>query len=168
MRCWTIEQIKARIRSAVPGARVEIVPNDSPVRAAFAAGRQRARARRREVSCATIPSCGSITLQRHRRRLARAVIKTKIKVKKVVDGVEKEVEETTETKRPGYLEVVYHLYSMALKHGPLILRLRTGNRTDQNHVPSLTPSGAAANSRNARSTISTASSSTAIRTCAAS
>ena len=41
--------------------------------------------------------------------------------------------------RPGYLEAVYHLYSMELKHGPLVLRLRTENRTDKAHLPSLTP-----------------------------
>jgi NADH-quinone oxidoreductase subunit C len=63
----------------------------------------------------------------------------KFKVKKVVDGVEKEVEEVKKTPRPGYLEAVYHLYSMAMKQGPVIIRLRTGNRTDQNHLPSLTP-----------------------------
>jgi len=68
-----------------------------------------------------------------------AVLKGKRKVKRLVDGVEKEFEETVETPRPGYLEVVYHLYSMALKHGPVILRLRTGNRSDQVHLPSLTP-----------------------------
>jgi NADH-quinone oxidoreductase subunit C len=63
----------------------------------------------------------------------------KIKVKQVVDGVEKEVEEVKKTMRRGYLEVVYHLYSMELKHGPIVLRLRTANRTDQTHLPSLTP-----------------------------
>ena len=36
-------------------------------------------------------------------------LKEKIKKKTVVDGVEKEVEETIEKKRPGFLEVVYHL-----------------------------------------------------------
>src|SRR5205807_10032710 len=41
-------------------------------------------------------------------------------------------------KKPVYLEVVYHLYSMALKHGPLVLRQRTGNRNDDVHVASLT------------------------------
>lgn len=41
--------------------------------------------------------------------------------------------------KPGYLEAVYHLYSMALGHGPLIIRLRTENRTDKVTVPSLTP-----------------------------
>src|SRR5262245_9698650 len=68
-----------------------------------------------------------------------AEITEKVKVKKVVDGVEKEVDEVKKTKRPGCLEVVYHLYSMALKHGPVILRQRTQNRIDQTHVTSLTP-----------------------------
>lgn len=67
------------------------------------------------------------------------VTQTKVKKKTVVDGVEKEVEETVETRRPAYLEVVYHLYSIAKKHGPVILRLRTENRADKTSVPSLTP-----------------------------
>jgi NADH-quinone oxidoreductase subunit C len=67
------------------------------------------------------------------------VLKEKVKTKKVVDAVEKETEEIVEKKRPGYLEAVYHLYSMELKHGPVIIRMRTGNRTDQVHLPSLTP-----------------------------
>ncbi len=68
-----------------------------------------------------------------------SVIKESTKIKQILDGVEREIEQTTEKKRPGYLEVVYHLFSMELKHGPVILRLRTANRGDQNHVPSLTP-----------------------------
>jgi NADH-quinone oxidoreductase subunit C len=40
---------------------------------------------------------------------------------------------------PGYLEAVYFLYSMAQKSGPVILRLRTANRTDAVTLPSLTP-----------------------------
>jgi len=67
------------------------------------------------------------------------VLKNKTKVKKIVDGVEKEVEEISETKRAGFLETVYHLYSMTLKHGPLVIRLRTENRADKVHLPSLTP-----------------------------
>lgn len=63
----------------------------------------------------------------------------KTKVKQVVDGVEKEVEEAKKTKRPGYLEAVYHLYSISKKHGPLVLRQRTPNRSDQVTVASLTP-----------------------------
>jgi NADH-quinone oxidoreductase subunit C len=68
-----------------------------------------------------------------------AELSEKIKVRQLVDGVEKEVEEVKKTVRPGYLEAVYHLYSMEKKHGPLIIRLRTADRTDQAHLPSLTP-----------------------------
>ena len=52
-----------------------------------------------------------------------------------------EIEDVEETRKPSsrYLEVVYHLYSMELKHGPLVLRLRTANRADQVELPSLTP-----------------------------
>lgn len=57
----------------------------------------------------------------------------------VVDGEEKEVVEKVPRTIPGYLETVYHLYSMELKHGPLVLRMRTGNRSDQVTMPSLTP-----------------------------
>jgi NADH-quinone oxidoreductase subunit C len=64
-------------------------------------------------------------------------------VTKAVDGVEQQVEETvSETRKrvePGFLEVVYHLYSVEKKHGPVILRMRTANRTDQVGLPSLTP-----------------------------
>jgi NADH-quinone oxidoreductase subunit C len=67
------------------------------------------------------------------------VFKESAKVKQVIDGVEREIEQVTEKKRPGYLEVVYHLYSMELKHGPVILRLRTEDRAEKAHVPSLTP-----------------------------
>ena len=67
----------------------------------------------------------------------------KVKVKKVVEGpegpAEQEVEETRKTLVPGYLEAVYHLFSIEKKHGPVILRLRTRDRADGNHVPSLTP-----------------------------
>ena len=30
------------------------------------------------------------------------------------------------------LLAVYHLYSMALKHGPVVIRMRTENREDRN------------------------------------
>src|SRR5204862_4994639 len=68
-----------------------------------------------------------------------SVTKEKVKVKKVVDGAEKEVEETVEKRRPGYLEAVYHLYSMELKNGPMVIRLRTEDRGEKVHLPSLTP-----------------------------
>src|SRR5205823_122042 len=45
--------------------------------------------------------------------LERTAKKT-VKVKKMIDGVEKDVDEATEEKIPGYLEAVYHLYSITL------------------------------------------------------
>ncbi|MBL9169685.1 MAG: NADH-quinone oxidoreductase subunit C [Verrucomicrobiales bacterium] len=134
-----LDQLKARIEGAVPGAKLELVPNDAPC----------------NQPSLLVDPLHAVAIARHLKeapglRLDFAsnvtgidwpdrVDKTKVKVKKVVDGVEKEVEETIETKKAGYLEVVYHLYSMELRHGPVILRLRTKNRADGVHLPSLTP-----------------------------
>jgi len=38
-----------------------------------------------------------------------------------------------------HLEAVYHLFSIARKHGPITLRTRTGDRDQDAKVPSLTP-----------------------------
>lgn len=40
---------------------------------------------------------------------------------------------------PEHLEAVYHLFSITKKHGPITLKLRTGNRAEDVAVPSLTP-----------------------------
>lgn len=61
----------------------------------------------------------------------------KVRVKREYQGEEIEVEESVERRVPGYLEVVYHLYSVARGTEPLVLRVRTGNRTDRVEVPSL-------------------------------
>jgi NADH-quinone oxidoreductase subunit C len=134
-----LEQIARRIQDVVPGVRVEIMPNDTPAaQPSFVISSEHALAAARflkEDPQLQFDYASNVTGV----DWLDAVIKTKRKVKKVVDGAEKEVEETVETKRPGYLEVVYHLYSMRLKHGPVVIRQRTGNRSDQNHVTSLTP-----------------------------
>jgi NADH-quinone oxidoreductase subunit C len=134
----TLEAIKARVESAIPGAQVQILANDSPsgqrsLVAEPAHGLQVARFLR-EDAVLRLDYASNVTGV----DWLDAVLKEKVKVKKVVDGVEKEVEETTEKKRAGYLEAVYHLYSMELKHGPVIIRMRTANRTET-HLPSLTP-----------------------------
>jgi NADH-quinone oxidoreductase subunit C len=67
------------------------------------------------------------------------VVKTRVKVKQLVEGVETEVEEEHPETIPGFLEAVYHLYSMAKKHGPVVLRVRTADRAGQASLPSLTP-----------------------------
>ena len=63
-------------------------------------------------------------------------------VTRTVDEVEQTVEETVEETRkhlePGCLEAVYHLYSVAKKYGPVVIRMRTVNRSYQVELPSLT------------------------------
>jgi len=64
-------------------------------------------------------------------------------VTKTVDGVETTAEETVEETQkhvvPGCLEAVYHLFSVARGHGPVVIRMKTANRTDGVQLPSLTP-----------------------------
>ncbi|NUN92333.1 MAG: NADH-quinone oxidoreductase subunit C [Verrucomicrobiae bacterium] len=43
-----------------------------------------------------------------------------------------------ERERPGYLEVVYHFYSVSAKQGPIVLRCRTDGRATP-ILPSITP-----------------------------
>lgn len=135
----TLEQIKSRVTHAMPGARLETIPNDSP-------SGQRSLLMDNEHALAIakffrddpelrLDYCSNVTGV----DWPEAELIEKIKVKKIVDGVEKEVEEVKKTLRPACLEAVYHLYSMEKKHGPVIIRMRTENRTDRNHLPSLTP-----------------------------
>jgi len=134
-----LDQIKSRGEAAVPGARLEIISNDSP-----SAQRSLLLDNEHAVAVAQflrddpefrLDYCSNVTGV----DWLEAEISEKVKVRKLVDGVEKEVEEVKKTKRPGHLEAVYHLYSMELKHGPIVIRLRTENRTDKTHLPSLTP-----------------------------
>ena len=135
----SIDQLKARIESAVPGAKLEILPNDSPAaQPSLIVDRDSALAVAlflRDDPELKLDYASNVTGV----DWLDLVTKEKVKAKKIVDGVEKEAEETIEKKRAGYLEVVYHIFSMALKHGPVIIRIRTGNRTDDVTVPSLTP-----------------------------
>jgi NADH-quinone oxidoreductase subunit C len=138
----SIEAIQARIQAAVPGARVELLSNGSPsAEHSLVVDREHGRAVAeflRDDPELQLDYCSNATGVDWPER----VLTEKIKVKQVVDGVdgvEKEVEETKETRTPAYLEAVYHLYSMAKKHGPVILRLRTGDRADDVTLPSLTP-----------------------------
>lgn len=133
-----LPQLKEQIEQAVPGARLEIVPNDLGRQPSLIVNREALNAVAlflRDDPALRFDYASNVTGV----DWPETIAKEKVKVKKLVDGVEKEVEETIETKRGGYLEAVYHLYSMALKHGPVILRVRTGNRAEDVTVPSLTP-----------------------------
>ena len=135
----TLEQIKARIEKSVPLTKLDILPNECPAgerSLLVEAGRALDVAKfLRDDAQLKLNYCSNVTGI----DWPQMVVKTKVKKKVLVEGVEKEVEETIETLRSGYLEVVYHLYSMELKHGPVVLKLRTENRADKTHLPSLTP-----------------------------
>lgn len=135
----TAVDVKAAVEAAVAGCHVEILPNGSPSaqHSLILDNDHAVEIARflRDDSALRLDFCSNATGvdwldQEH---------SEKIKVKKLVDGVETEVEEVKKSRTPGYLETVYHLFSMEKKHGPVVIRLRTGNRTDDVHVPSLTP-----------------------------
>jgi NADH-quinone oxidoreductase subunit C len=135
----TLEQIKMRSEAAVAGARLEIVPNGSSAgQTSLLVDNAHARAVARflrDDAQLRLDYASNVTGV----DWLDAVVKKTVKVKQLIDGVEKDVQQAVEEKTPGYLEVVYHLYSMELKHGPVILRLRTTDRAAHAPVPSLTP-----------------------------
>jgi NADH-quinone oxidoreductase subunit C len=133
----TVEEIKAQIEAALLGARVEIVMNPSVsgqhsllVRVEDALGVARfLRDELRLDYCSNVTGVDWLDSE----------VSEKVKVKKVVDGVETEVDEVRKTVTPGHLEAVYHLYSMEKKMGPVVIRQRTVNRRDEVHLQSLVP-----------------------------
>ena len=142
----TVEEIKAAIEAAVPGAGVEIVSNPGPsaqhsLRLAPAQAIDVARFLRDDAELAFDYLSNLTGVDWPDKEVAEKV-KVKHQVTKSVDGVDQTVEETVEETRkhvePGFLEVVYHLYSMAKKYGPVVLRMRTVNRADQVELPSFT------------------------------
>ena len=132
------EQVKAAIEAAVPGCRVQVLANASPSgqhslvldheHAVEAAKFLRDDPTLRLDYCSNATGVDWLDSE----------LSEKVKVKKLVDGTETEVEEVRKTKVPGYLEAVYHLYSVEKKQGPVIIRMRTGDRKDDVHLPSLT------------------------------
>jgi NADH-quinone oxidoreductase subunit C len=135
----TLEQIRVRAQAGISGARLEIVLNGSPSgQHSLLVDNEHALAVARflrEDLALRLDYTSNVTGI----DWPDTVIKQTTRTRQVIEGVEREIEQTTETKKPGYLEAVYHLYSMELKQGPLILRLRTEDRAGNAHVPSLTP-----------------------------
>ena len=135
----SLEEIKARLEAAVPGASITIIPNQSPAnQPSLLLDNEHASAVAkflRDDPTLRLDYCSNVTGVDW---LDRKVKKT-IKVKKVIDGEEKEVDETKEELVPGYLEAVYHLFSITHKHGPVVIRMRTANRADGARLASLTP-----------------------------
>lgn len=148
----TVEEIKSAIEAAVPGAGVEIISNPSPsgqhsLLIAHDHAVEVARFLRDDAELALDFLSNATGVDFLDKEISEKV-KVKRTVTKTVDGpdgskIEQQVEETVDETRkrtePGYLEAVYHLYSVAKKHGPVIIRMRTANRTDKVDLPSLTP-----------------------------
>jgi len=134
----SLEQIKARIEAAVPGARIEIIPNPGPSQQhSLLIDNEHATAVARflrDDPTLQFDFCSNATGVDWPER----TVKKTVKAKKVIDGVEKEVDETTEEKITGHLEAVYHLYSITQKHGPVVIRMRTSDRAAGASLPSLT------------------------------
>jgi NADH-quinone oxidoreductase subunit C len=135
----SLEQIKGRAETAIPGAKIDIVPNPGPAnQPSLLIDNEHAPAIAkflRDDAALRLDFCSNVTGVDWLDRVAKKTVK----VKKVVDGEEKEVNQTTEEKIPGYLEAVYHLYSIEHKHGPMIIRMRTRDRAEGACLPSLTP-----------------------------
>jgi NADH-quinone oxidoreductase subunit C len=135
----SLDEIKARIEAAIPGAKINIVSNPGPAnQPSLLIHNDHAPAIAkflRDDPTLRLDFCSNVTGIDW---LDRTVKKT-VKIKKIVEGVEQEVDQITEEKIPGYLEAVYHLYSITHKHGPVIIRVRTADRAEGARVPSLTP-----------------------------
>ena len=143
----TIEEIKAAIEAAVPGAKVEVVINPGPSgQHSLLLGTATAAAVAvflRDDPTLALDFLSNVTGVDWPDKEITEKVKVPRQVVKTVDGAEQTAEEIVEETRkrvePGYLEAVYHLYSMAKKHGPVIVRIRTENRTDKTKLPSFTP-----------------------------
>jgi NADH-quinone oxidoreductase subunit C len=143
----TVEEIKAAIEAAVPGAGVEIVLNPGPsgqhsLRLEPGHAVEVARFLRDDAELA-LDFLSNVTGVDWLDKEITEKVKITRTVTKTVDGVEQQVEETVDETRkhvePGCIEAVYHLFSVAKKHGPVVIRMRTANRTDQAELPSFTP-----------------------------
>lgn len=143
----TAEEIKAAIEAAVPGAAITVIPNGSPsgqhsllIDAAHAGA---IATFLRDDADLALDFLSNVTGVDYLDKEISEKVKVTRQVPKTIDGVEQMVDETVEETRkhvePGYLEAVYHLYSVAKKHGPVVIRMHTGNRSDRVELPSLTP-----------------------------
>ncbi|MEI6278686.1 MAG: NADH-quinone oxidoreductase subunit C [Verrucomicrobiae bacterium] len=125
------------IRAALPAATVELINNPGPgaqhsLLVSANDGRAVAKFLRDSLG---FDFCSNVTGVDW---LPRKVQET-VSRKESVEGAGKEIPETVERDIPGFLEAVYHLYSISKKSGPLTMRMRTGDRAGDVTVPSLTP-----------------------------
>ena len=107
----TIEQLAEAVRAAVPGAAIEIIPS-TPAAAQPAL---------------FVDSEHAVAVARYLKD-DRTCQMDFCSCVTAVDYLAK-----------GYIEVVYHLYSVTLKQGPLVLKVRAPRELDKCRVPALTP-----------------------------
>ena len=137
----TVQQLRDRLAARFPAARVELVLNPG-VAAEHSLLLDHAHAREialflRDDATLRLDYCSNATGVDWPDKEVTDVVKTT--VPDPAGGAPRIVEEKTVHVQPGCLEAVYHLYSMSLKHGPVVIRLRTANRSEAVTVPSLTP-----------------------------
>lgn len=142
----TPEQIRDRILARFPGAAVSVALNPGPAAQHSllldAASALEIARFLRDDPALRLDYCSNVTGVDWPEREVVDVIRKTLPAAPAADGsaaAPRVVEEKVKRVVPGCLEVVYHLYSMALKHGPVVIRLRTANRSDQVTLPSLTP-----------------------------
>ena len=136
----TVEHVRERVLTRFPGAEVTVVPNGSPsgqhsLRIDVAHALEIARYLRDEPGLA-YDQCSNVTGIDWRDREVTDTVKDS--QPGAPGGPPVVVERKVKRIEPGYLEVVYHLYSVTRREGPVVLRLRTGNRSTTVSVPSLT------------------------------
>ncbi|MBL9216052.1 MAG: NADH-quinone oxidoreductase subunit C [Opitutaceae bacterium] len=137
----TAEQIRDRLLARFPGAEITVVTNPGlSAQHSLLLGSPHARAIAqflRDDPTLRLDQCSNVTgVDWPEKEIIDTV---KVTVPDPAGGPPKVIEQKNKRLTPAYLEVVYHLYSIALRHGPVVIRTRTGNRSDQVDVPSLTP-----------------------------
>ena len=137
----TLEQIRDVLVARFPAARIELVLNPGAA-AEHSLLLDVAHAREialflRDDAGLRLDYCSNVTGIDWPDKEVTDTVKTT--VPDPAGGPPKVFEQKNVRVQPGCLEAVYHLYSIARKHGPLVLRLRTANRTDAVTLPSLTP-----------------------------
>lgn len=145
----TIEQLHARIAARFPGAGVTLVLNPGPAAQhslLLPAAEARAIAEfLRDDPELQLDTCSNVTGIDWPDREVTDTVRRTVAEPPPADApagtapITRLVEEKVRRAVPGHLEVVYHLYSVARGHGPLILRLRTEDRGQRVTLPSLTP-----------------------------
>ena len=105
----TLEEISSLLQEAIPGCQSELVVNGSP------------------------SAQNSLLIDRQYIFHAARLLRDNLHLDYCSNAT------AVDWPKTGYLEMVYHLFSMAKKEGPVVIRMRTANRTDDVTLPSLTP-----------------------------